>query len=166
MSAKSPSTGKRRWQQTNIYRSILIAYLFGMSLGAGVFLAQSLWYFTRPDLIVIDSPGPPAVTYILPPTALMATSALASFLLVTNMHGQFTRAILYIVLILWSLVTLILVFAGFANYRIIEELREMLRITYLPNFVLLAIAVVSNALMYVFMGEQYSNRPKALSNVA
>ena len=164
MIAKSPTISKRRWQQANIYRSILIAYLFVMSLGAGVFLAQSLWHFTRPDLIVIDSPGPPPVNYILPPTALIATSALGSFLLATNMHGQFTRAILCIVLLLWSFVTLILVFVEFANYRIIEELREMLRIT-LPNFVFLDIVIVSNALMYVVVGELYSNRPKALSNI-
>lgn len=142
-----------------------MAYLFAMSLGASLFLAQSFGHFTRPDRIVIDAIGPPPVNYILPPTTLIAASALGAYLLATDMHGQFTRAISWGILLVWSLVTLILVFAGLATYSD-GFLREILRITYLPNFVLLAIAVVSNALMYVFMGKLYSNKSEPLSNIA
>ncbi|MGI0012300.1 MAG: hypothetical protein ACREBU_02495 [Nitrososphaera sp.] len=161
MSAKSPSIGKRRWQRPNIYRAILIVYLVAMSIGAGVFLSQHLWYFTRPD-IIIDSVGPPPVNYILPLVASIATSALASFLLATNMRGQFTRAILYIVVLLWTLVTFIFVFAEVVTYSV-ADMRQILKITYLvPNFVLLAVAAVSNGLMYVLLGKLYSNKSKSI----
>jgi len=162
MSVKSPIIGSRKWQRANIYRAILIAYLSGMSLGAGVFLAQYLWYFANPHP---ESIGPPPVNYIMPPTALIATSGLAAFLLATNMQGQFTRAILYMVVLLWTLVTLILIFAGLVTYGE-ADMRQIPKITYLPTFALLAVVAVSNGLMYLFLGKLYSNKSKALSNFA
>jgi len=140
-----------RWSRPRVYRAIVAAYLLAMGAGAVIYLAQYLWTeFHRDPDAVIEGPGPEF--YLLPPLGLMAVSALAAFMLITNMEGPFVKAFEYAALVIWSLVTVAMIFgalvtAGEADMRGsgIED--------FFPPYLLAYALTGINGVMYFFLHE-------------
>lgn len=127
-----------------------------MSGGAAIYLAQYLWieFQQDPDRVTI---GPGPEFYILPPVALMAVSALAVFMLIAEMEGQFFRLCEYAALIVWSLVTVGVIFGVMISTSEADMRGQGIEDFFPQNLLAYALAGI-NGVMYFFLYEGHTQR--------
>jgi hypothetical protein len=127
-----------------------------MSGWAAIYLAQYFWieFHRDPDAVII---GPGPEFYILPPVGLMAVSGLAAFMLITDMKGQLVRLFEYAALLVWSLVTVGIVFGAMVSASEADMRGQGIE-DFFPQYLLAYALTGVNGVMYFFLHEAHTIR--------